>query len=113
MRSGFSLLIFFIPLFVHPAIAKKIGGRISEGANSICMTEDGLLMTGWTQSYTAVRYDVWVVKTNFKGEKIWAKNYGGKGYEQGMSISPAGKDGFVVAGWTYFPMVMGKRIYGY
>ncbi len=58
---------------------KTKGGRGADGGNYALVTKDGgYLSVGYTDSYGFGKNDIWVIKTDFTGEKEWSKVYGGK-----------------------------------
>lgn len=44
--------------------------------------------------------DIWVVKSNAKGEIIWKKNYGGSNFDWGNSILQTKDGGYIISGRT-------------
>ena len=74
-----------------------IGGSKDDGFSSIVETEGGHVLAGTTESYGAGGKDVWLVKTNPTGEKIWEKTFGKGSDEKGNSIIDLG-DGLLVVG---------------
>lgn len=55
---------------------KKFGGNSYDIANSIIATEGGYLIIGSTSSYGKGNYDIFVIKTDKQGNKIWQNTYG-------------------------------------
>jgi hypothetical protein len=74
-----------------------IGGSKNDGITSILEIEDGYLIVGFTESYGAGGKDVWLVKTDSEGERIWEKTFGKDGDERGNYIREM-EDGYVVVG---------------
>ena len=56
--------------------SKQLGGKSYDKASSILETEDGYLLIGSTSSYGNGNYDMFVIKTNKEGEKMWQNTYG-------------------------------------
>lgn len=81
---------------------KTIGGSNSEwvGAfNSIHQTYDGgYILIGSTNSIGAGGYDIWLIKTDSNGNKIWDKTFGGINDDQGVSLSQTNDGGFIIIG---------------
>jgi hypothetical protein len=67
-----------------------IGGSKNDGFNSILETEDGYILTGTTESYGSGGKDLWIVRTDGNGEKIWEKTFGKGADERGNYILEAG-----------------------
>jgi hypothetical protein len=80
---------------------KTYGGLHVEFINSIIKTSDGgYVLAGSTKSQSAGNYDVYIVKTDSYGGKIWEKKFGGIGYDEAKSIIQT-SDGYVFAGYTW------------
>ncbi|RME64713.1 MAG: hypothetical protein D6778_07465, partial [Nitrospirae bacterium] len=57
---------------------KTYGGADDDGASSIQQTSDGgYVVAGYTASFGAGGYDVWVIKLDANGNVQWQKIYGG------------------------------------
>ncbi|MFA7149315.1 MAG: hypothetical protein WC109_10920, partial [Syntrophomonadaceae bacterium] len=66
---------------------------------------DGYILTGYTDSNTNGKRDLYLVRLNAYGEVKWSKNYGGKDDDQGITVGVAANIndehiGFLVAGNT-------------
>lgn len=80
---------------------KTFGGIDYDQSFSIQETKDGGYITaGYSFSYGAGWSDVWVIKLDKDGNKIWDKTYGDKGDEWAYSIKETYDDGYIIAGWT-------------
>ncbi len=83
--------------------SKTYGGTSDDMATDVKETSDGgFIVAGWTQSFGAVGYDFWVLKTDSIGNVIWEKRFGGNGDEQAWSISIDSNAYFVVGGTNSF-----------
>ncbi|EAQ42862.1 serine hydrolase [Polaribacter sp. MED152] len=76
---------------------KKFGGKSYDKANSILATNDGYLIIGSTSSYGNGNYDMYVIKTNKKGKKIWQNTYGDFYNEYGYFAEKT-STGFLIKG---------------
>lgn len=90
----------------HIQWQKSFGGSGYDRANSIIASSDGgFVFTGFAASNDGDvsgnhgANDVWVVKLNNKGNKVWQKTFGGSGADFGSSLIYSG-GGYVVAGST-------------
>lgn len=77
--------------------SKRLGGNSWDKASSIIDTKDGYLIIGSTSSYGKGNYDMFVIKTDKKGNKQWQKTYGGFYNEYGKSAVIT-KDGYLIKG---------------
>ena len=78
------------------------GGRGTDGGNYTLNTSDGgYVMVGYTDAYGHGKNDIWVIKTDFTGEKEWSGVYGGKSDDYGWGITETKDNGFVIAGETF------------
>jgi hypothetical protein len=76
------------------------GGENLEWGQSITETDDGFLILGYTNSFGAGGYDVYLVKCDFNGNLIWEQTYGGTDWDFGYKIHAA-NGGFYIAGETW------------
>ncbi|MDY6933453.1 MAG: carboxypeptidase-like regulatory domain-containing protein [Spirochaetota bacterium] len=75
------------------------GGISAEYAESIQQTFDnGYIVTGRTNSFTAVSFDYWVIKLDDMGNDEWARIYGGSYYDLAFSVEQTSEGGYIVAG---------------
>ncbi|MFA5033340.1 MAG: T9SS type A sorting domain-containing protein [bacterium] len=64
---------------------------------SVCQLKDsGFVTAGYV--YTGGPYNIYLIKTNPNGDKLWEKTYGGSTYKYGYSVCQTKDDGFVIAG---------------
>jgi len=81
--------------------AKTYGGTDDEEAYSVQQTSDGgYIVAGWTTSFGAGGYDIFLIKTDASGNIIWAKTYGGTSYDNARSVQQTSDGGYIVAGYT-------------
>ena len=83
---------------------KTFGGFVSssgDGGWSVDETDDaGFITTGYTQSLGSGRKDLWLIRTDGQGSKIWDKTFGGREDDVGMSVLQSRDGGYIVAGRT-------------
>jgi uncharacterized delta-60 repeat protein len=82
---------------------KTIGGSSTDVARSIIRSSDGgYVVAGWTNSFGAGNYDMFVVKLDSDGSTRWTKTIGGSYYDIAYSIVQSSDGGYVVAGATSY-----------
>jgi len=75
------------------------GGDESEYGGSIDTTKDGgFILTGFTSSYGNGASDLWLVRTDYKGDTLWTKTFGGGNSEIGESGITIPEGGYVLCG---------------
>ena len=80
---------------------KTFGGSDYDEARSIIQTDDGsYTIAGFTISEDTGDRDVWVIKLDKEGNKIWDKTLGGTSEDWANSIIQTNNGDYMVAGWT-------------
>ena len=80
---------------------RTFGGSENDEAHSIIQTEDGgYVVTGFTVAEDTGDRNVWVIKLDKEGNKIWDKILGGTSEDWANSIVQTEDEGYMVAGWT-------------
>jgi len=81
--------------------AKTYGGTLWDQAYSVQQTSDGgYIVAGYTDSFGAGGWDIFLIKIDANGNIIWAKTYGGTLWDQAYSVQQTSDGGYIVAGWT-------------
>jgi len=77
------------------------GGASADYGNSVEQTPGGgYIIAGTTRSYGAGNSDVWLIKTDSRGNEVWNKTFGGAGCDEGLSVEQTIDGGCIVAGKT-------------
>jgi hypothetical protein len=95
--------IFFIKTDANGNIqwAKTYGGTGSDMASSVQQTSDGgYILAGWTYYFGAGLSDIFLIKTDANGNRIWAKTYGGMNWDYASSVQQTSDGGYILAGGT-------------
>jgi hypothetical protein len=80
---------------------KTFGGSSHDYSHSIAQTRDGgYVLAGWTNSFGAGNYDVFLIKTDASGDTVWTRTYGGTSEDYGIFVAPTADSGCVIAGLT-------------
>ena len=80
---------------------RTYGGKGDDVGYSVQQTSDGgYIVAGYTNSFGAGGYDVYLVKTDASGNQIWQRTFGGAGNDEGWSVQQTSDGGYIVAGYT-------------
>ncbi len=77
------------------------GGFNLDFGQCIQITDDkGFILCGFTNSYGAGGYDIYIVKTDSLGNFEWQQTYGGTANEYGYSVKQTSDRGYILCGST-------------
>ena len=80
---------------------KTFGGSDYDESRSIIQTDDGdYTVAGFTVSEDTGDRNVWVIKLDKNGNKVWDRTFGGTSEDWANSIIQTKDRGYMVAGWT-------------
>ncbi|MEP7170165.1 MAG: hypothetical protein ABI855_12400, partial [Bacteroidota bacterium] len=107
MKRKIFLLLIIQTLFSIETIfgqiifQKTFGGTGDEYGWSIQQTTDGgYVNAGYTSSFGAGDYDVYLIKINDNGDSLWTKTFGGTGTDNGLSVHQTTDGGYIITGST-------------
>jgi len=81
---------------------KTCGGANDDAGFSVqrCLS-GGFIIAGYTYSFGAGHWDVYLIRTDSLGDTLWTKTYGGIDYDVGFSVEECSDSGFIITGMTY------------
>lgn len=107
MNKIFYIVLFSVLIFTscekseesNPnTFIKYFGGVATETGYQVSETNDGYILIGSTESYGNGGKDMYVVKTDKKGNQKWFKTFGGPGDEEGRAVKVTPDGGYILLG---------------
>jgi len=81
--------------------SKLYGSSGEERCHEVFETSDGgYIAVGFTSSFGAGAYDIYLIKTNANGDSLWTKTWGGYGSDVGEGIQETPDGGYILCGLT-------------
>lgn len=86
----------------NPGVYSLYGGINVDRGNCIKRTTDnGYIITGFTNSFGSGGYDVYLIKLDSNLTEQWSKIYGGNDWDFGNSVIQSSDGGYMICGSTY------------
>jgi hypothetical protein len=80
---------------------KTFGGKRDDGANSVQQTTDGgYILCGNTGSYGPTNMDIWLIKTDGNGNRLWDETFGEEDNDRGNSVQQTTDGGYILCGFS-------------
>jgi hypothetical protein len=85
----------------NPGWAKTFGATGDDYGYSVELTsDDGFVVVGYQNSFTAGGYDIGFLKADHDGNLVWLKYFGGPQDDKGYSVKKTADGGFAITGST-------------
>ncbi len=79
---------------------KKYGDKGMESARAITQAEDkGYIVCGYVSTEKEPNFNIWIIKLDYQGKKVWERIYGEKKGEQPNSMIKE-DGGYIICGYT-------------
>ncbi len=80
---------------------KTFGGSKNDSGSALAATSDGgYILLGYTSSFGAKNWDMFLVKTDAAGDEQWSKTIGGDGADWGFSVQQTSDGRYILLGIT-------------
>ena len=107
-RFAFALALAALAAILLPSslpaqitFQRTYGGANEEAGYSVQQTTDGgFVIAGWTISFGAGGWDIYLIKTDTLGDTLWTRTFGGTMDDCGSSVRQTTDGGYVIAGYT-------------
>ncbi|MFX0194902.1 MAG: carboxypeptidase regulatory-like domain-containing protein [Candidatus Hodarchaeota archaeon] len=98
----------------EPAIQweNTFGGNSDDTSSAVQQTSDGgYIIAGTTESYSTWGSDVYLIKTDAGGNKVWQQCFNKSEEDDGWSVQQTSDGGYIIAGRAYLGGEKGHDVY--
>ena len=88
---------------------KLYGGPAADYANVVCeISSGGYMIGGFTQSYGAGYFDMYLIRTDAGGDTLWTRVYGDSFYNKITQMTETRDGGFVITTFSDYDVILFK-----
>ena len=77
-----------------------LGGDFDDVATSLQIVSDGYVILGYSKQDAGSEYDMYIIKTDLQGNKVWENWVGGSGDDRGSNLLAIADGSFIASGVT-------------
>ena len=100
--GDFNIYVLKIDSVGNTVWQKRYGGGMDDFGYSICKSENGYLVAGYTYSYGMGGSDIYILKINENGDTLWTKTFGREENDFGFHISKDINENYLICGSSYW-----------
>ena len=90
---------------------RTYGTNANESSHCVQITRDGgFIICGYTESFGAGLFDIFLLKTDASGHPSWFRTYGGPGIDYGVFVEQTTDGGYIITGYGS-PSIGGYDVY--
>lgn len=86
--------------FAQATFEKTFGTTGDNFANDVQLTSDGGYIIAGTGNFNSAGSDIFLIKTDSKGDTLWTRFIGGGSTDYGNAVAPTTDGGYIIAGST-------------
>ncbi len=100
-EGGYDMFLMKLDTAGNELWFKTYGGVEDDWGGMVQPTDDnGYIITGYTESYGAGGWDVYLIKTNELGDTLWTRTFGGLGDEHGSCVKQTSDNGYIISSYS-------------
>jgi hypothetical protein len=100
--SGTNIVLLITDKFGNESLRKEFGGPYNDSASSLAVLSDGgfAILGSTTVDDQSLITDMYLIRTDSRGNEKWSRTYGGNSFETGHSLAETSDGGLILLGST-------------